>query len=115
MASQIDKAPPIYQVGNKVWLDATNLKTSHLATKLAPKHYGPFSITKVLGPVTFALALLPTWKIHSVFHASYLSPFHTTVTNGPIRVPPLSDLINNEEQWEVDSIIDSHRFHNQVQ
>ncbi|TFY76889.1 hypothetical protein EWM64_g7121, partial [Hericium alpestre] len=57
MASRIDKAPPIYQVGDKVWLDATNLKTSHLTTKLAPKRYGPFSITKVLGPVTFALAL----------------------------------------------------------
>ncbi|TFY73182.1 hypothetical protein EWM64_g10830, partial [Hericium alpestre] len=51
MASQIDKAPLTYQVGDKVWLDATNLKTSHLATKLASKRYGPFSIMQILSPV----------------------------------------------------------------
>jgi len=31
-----------YQKGQKVWLEGTNLHTTHLMTKLCPKHYGPF-------------------------------------------------------------------------
>ena len=115
MADRITNAPPHYKENDKVWLDATNLRTSHPASKLAPKRYGPFKVTSVLGPVTFALALPPTWKIHPVFHASYLSPYRTTEANGPTPPPPLPDLVNNEEQWEVDKIVDSHRYRNQLQ
>ena len=31
-----------YQKGQKVWLEATNLKTMHPMAKLAPRRYGPF-------------------------------------------------------------------------
>jgi hypothetical protein len=34
-----------YCVGDKVWLDAKNLNTSHPSAKLGPKQYGPFLVT----------------------------------------------------------------------
>ena len=43
--------------------------------KIAPKQEGPFGIEEVLGPVTYQLKILTTWKIHKVFHATLLRPY----------------------------------------
>ncbi len=37
-----------FKEGNQVWLEGRNIHTSHPTTKLAPKQYGPFPITKIL-------------------------------------------------------------------
>ncbi|KAF8636973.1 hypothetical protein AX16_010921 [Volvariella volvacea WC 439] len=73
--------------------------------KLAPKREGPFKITKVLGPVTFQLELPEQWKIHNVFHASLLTPYKENNIHGPNFLMPPSDIINDEEEWEVENII----------
>ena len=57
--------------GDKVWLDSRNLQTLY-HKKMAPKREGPFEIMEVIGPVTYWLKLLTTWKVHNVFHASLL-------------------------------------------
>ena len=44
-----------YETGQKVWLNAKNLKTSHPFTKLVPKRYGPFEIIKKLSDVAYQL------------------------------------------------------------
>jgi hypothetical protein len=46
-----------YQEQDQVWLEATNLKTTHSTAKLAPKQYGPFTITKRVSEVVFQLEL----------------------------------------------------------
>ena len=48
--------------GQKVWLEGTNLKLTHPTTKLAPRHYGPFVISRVLSPVVYQLTVPPQWK-----------------------------------------------------
>ena len=60
-----------FKKGDKVWLDSRNLKTTY-HKKMKPKREGPFSITEVLGPVTYRLCLPPSWRIHDVFHATLL-------------------------------------------
>jgi hypothetical protein len=40
-----------YTEGEKVWLEGTNLKATHLSSKLAPQCYGPFTIIKVISPI----------------------------------------------------------------
>jgi hypothetical protein len=67
-----------YQEQDRVWLEATNLKTTHPTTKLAPKRYGPFTITKKVLDVVFQLELPHQWKVHNVFHASLLTPYVET-------------------------------------
>ena len=57
-----------YALGQRVWLEATNLKTTHPTAKLRAKQYGPFMITRAISHVTYQLDLPPQWKIHNVFH-----------------------------------------------
>jgi hypothetical protein len=49
----------------------TSLKAEHYQ-KLAPKFYGPYTILKCVGQVTYQLALPINSKIHIVFHVSCL-------------------------------------------
>ena len=74
---------PKYKIGDQVWLEATHLKLRHQSTKLAPKHYGPFIITKEISPVAYQIKLPASWGIHDVFHASLLSPYRETAAFGP--------------------------------
>jgi hypothetical protein len=42
-----------FRKGEKVWLEAKNLRLPHLSKKIAPKRTGPFKIAEVLTPVTY--------------------------------------------------------------
>ena len=99
---------PRHQVGDQVWLEATHLKLPHQASKLGPKRYGPFRITKVISPIVYQLALPVAWKIHDTFHASLLSPYHENETHGPNFSRPPPDIIDGEEEQEIERIL-SHR------
>jgi hypothetical protein len=72
-----------YKLGEQVWLEATHLKIRHQKTKLKPKRYGPFKIIKEISPVVYQLKLPVAWRIHNVFHASLLLPYHETTTHSP--------------------------------
>jgi hypothetical protein len=97
-----------WKVGNKVWLEATNLRIPYPSRKLAPKRHGPFEIAQVLSPLVYRLRLPPTWKIHDVFHAHLLSSYRQTDAHGPSFLKPPPDVIDNEEEYEVDHIV-SHK------
>jgi hypothetical protein len=46
-----------YSQGQCVWLEGKNLPISHGTIKLSPKHYGPFTIMKLVSPVASQLDL----------------------------------------------------------
>jgi len=102
-------------VGDRVWLDAKNLTTTHPTTKLAPKHYGPFLVTAAISHTSYHLKLPPQWKIHNVFHASLLTPYKETPEHGPNFPEPSLELINGELEWEVEQIMNTRRRCNQLQ
>ena len=91
--------------GDKVWLEARNLKCLIINPKFAPKREGPFTITKVLSPIVYQLRLPKTWKVHPVFHASLLSPYRENEVHGKNLPAPPPDLINGEEEYEIEKII----------
>ena len=99
-----------YQTGDQVWLEGRNLQIDRPSVKLAPKRYGPFKIGKVLLPITYQLELPPQWKIHDIFHADLLTPYHETKLHGPNFMKPPPDLINGEEEYEVEEILQSRKF-----
>ncbi len=104
-----------YCVGDKVWLDAKNLTTTHPTAKLAPKRYGPFLITAAISHTSYHLKLPPQWKIHNVFHASLLTPYKETPEHSPNFPEPSPELIDGEPEWEVEQIIDTRCRRNQLQ
>jgi Chromo (CHRromatin Organisation MOdifier) domain len=99
-----------HAVGSKVWLEGANLKLTHPKAKLDAKRYGPFMVTKAISPVVFQLALPPEWRIHDVFHASLLTPYKETEEHGENFTQPPPELIEGQEEYEVEQIIDSRRW-----
>ena len=99
-----------YKTGDLVWLEGHNLRIDWPSVKLAPKRYGLFKIGKALSPITYQLELPPQWKIHDVFHADLLTPYHETKLHGPNFTKPPPDLINGEEEYEVKEILQSRKF-----
>jgi Chromo (CHRromatin Organisation MOdifier) domain len=99
-----------FTMGQKVWLEGTNLKTSHPTKKFAPKRYGPFSIIDVISPVVYRLTLPPSWKIHNVFHMSLLTPYKEMEEHGPnfAKLPP--ELIEEQEEYEVEQVLASRLY-----
>ena len=98
-----------YQAGDQVWLEGHNLRIDRPSAKLAPKRHGPFKIKKVLSPITYQLELPPQWKIHDVFHADLLTPYCETELHGPNFTKPPPDLIDGEEEYEIEEILQSRR------
>ena len=98
-----------YKTGDQVWLEGRNLRIDRPSVKLAPKRYGPFKIRKVLSPVTYQLILPPQWKIHDVFHADLLTPYHETELHRPNFTRPPPDLIDGEEEYEIEEILQSRK------
>ena len=98
-----------FMQGQNVWLEGTNLKLTHPTAKLAPQCYGPFPVAHVLSPMVYQLTLPPQWKqkrIHDVFHASLLTPYHETIAHGPNFPAPPPDIIEGEKEYEVERILD---------
>jgi hypothetical protein len=58
-------------------------------------------------PVVFCLELLDHWTIHNVFHGSLLSPYYETTEHGANFVHPPPELIEGEEEYKVDRIMNS--------
>ena len=95
-------------IGDKVWLEARNLKRNIVNLKFTTKREGPFKITKVLSSLSYQLEIPKSWKIHPVFHASLLTPYKENDIHGPNYLKPPPDLIDGEEEYEVEWIL-KHR------
>ena len=101
--------PDQFKVGTKVWLEGSNRALPYQMRKLAPRHHGPFTITKQISPVTYELQLPPAWTIHDVFHASLLTPYRVTEQKGTNYLRPPLELIDGEEEFEVENVL-GHRY-----
>ena len=98
-----------FKVGDEVLLSAKNINTPvdrHRPTqKLVPKFIGPYRIAKVISPTAYKLELPPSFKIHPVFHVSLLKQYNRQ-NNYPIPQPPPPEIINGQQEWEVEEILD---------
>ena len=59
-----------------------------------------------LSPTVYGVKILQQWKIHNVFHANLIMPYKETTINGPKYSQPPPDLIDGEEEFEVEQILD---------
>ena len=95
-----------YQKDDQVWIEGTNLKTLYPSAKLAPKRYGPFKILKRLSPAVYEIKIPHHWKVHNVFHANLITPYKEMAIHGPNYSRPPPDLVDREEEFEVEQILD---------
>lgn len=94
-----------FRVGEKVWLEGTNLKIMYPTQKITLKREGPFKVIEKVSRLAYKLQLPSCWKIHDVFHAHYLSLYTETEEYGQMfpQLPP--ELMEGEEEYEVKVIL----------
>ena len=94
-----------YQKDDQVWIEGMHLKTLYPLAKLALKCYGPFEVLKKLSPAVYKIRILRQWKVHNMFHANLITPYKETVIHGPNYSRPPPDLVDGEEEFEVEQIL----------
>jgi hypothetical protein len=75
-------------VGDKVWLHFHKERLTGDHRNIIPLHYGPYTITKVVGDNDFELNIPPFLWLHPVFNVDLLRPYF----------PPLLDISEIAEQ-----------------
>jgi hypothetical protein len=99
-----------YNEGDLVWVEGTNLKTIYPTAKLGPKRHGPFKVLKQLSEAVYQVEIPRQWKIHNVFHANLITPYKETELHGPNFTRPPPDLVDGEEEYEVEKVIDKKKM-----
>ena len=97
---------PKFQVGDRVWLEATNIQVTR-TRKLANRRLGPFRIIRVISEVNYELELPRTMHVHPVFHVGLLTPFTPDTIEGRVQPPPPPVIVDGDEEFEVESILDA--------
>jgi hypothetical protein len=98
---------PGFEVGDKVWLEATNIRMTR-SRKLASRQLGPFTVIEKLGELTYRLDLPPSMaKIHNTFHIGLLSPLVPDEIPGRTQPAPPPIIVDGDEEYEVDKILAS--------
>jgi len=100
---------PVFKPGDKVFLDASDIRTTRPSQKLSHRQLGPFVVEQQIRPMAYRLRLSHWMKqLHPVFNIVKLTP----VPDDPIagwktEGHPLPIVINGELEWEVEEILDS--------
>jgi hypothetical protein len=101
---------PKYKDRDLVWLEGRNLCINQPTAKLAPRRHGPFKVIQVMSAINYRLELPMQWSIHPVFHTDLLTPYKETIVHGPNFTRPAPELIDGEEEYSVEKILDSQCF-----
>jgi hypothetical protein len=119
-ADQRRKNPPDFKVGNRVWLQTTNLTTKRMNKSLDFKRIGPFAILESLPNDNFKLELpIEMSGMHDVFHVNLLELYvdNTIAGRKTEPPPPISVKVDDVEydEYEVDFIVDSRCHRDKIQ
>jgi hypothetical protein len=98
---------PAFQPGDMVWIDGRFWRTERPSRKLENKHHGPYEVIQAIGTHAYELNLPDTIRKHRVFPVSLLHLAAKDPLPGQKRVPPLPVIVNDEEEWQVEEILDS--------
>ena len=104
MKEQISSKFTPWKVGDKIWLETTNLHMNR-PKKLQMKWTSPFEVGEVISCTAFCLCIPSRWKIHPVFHTSLLLTYKETSEHGLnfLQSPP--DHVDSKEEYEVEVVL----------
>jgi len=103
---------PVFKPGDRIYLDASDIRTTCPSPKLSHRRLGPFKIERQVGLLAYRLKLPHGLRqLHPVFNVVKLSATPDNPIPGrELRalLPPI--VINRELEWEVEEVLDS-RWH----
>ena len=94
-----------------LFLNTENITTAYDATSpassLQARYLRFFTFLKQPSPVSFQVELLPTMRIHDVFHVDRLQPYKSSSEYLSHRSSPLPEpeVIDSETEYEVEAIL----------
>ena len=95
-----------YAVSDLVLLSIKNFKQKRLSKKLSHKFIDSFRIKNKINEQTYRLTLFNTYRIHNIFHVSFLKSYLHRADDQETKVMmQASKLINDIEQWEIKKIM----------
>lgn len=104
------RRPTVYQVRDMVLVKFNPKQFKALGgvhQNLVRKYEGPFKIIAKVGNISYKVELPPHFKIHSIFHASVLKPYHEDKedpSRNQSRRAPITVTASHDR--EIESIID---------
>ncbi len=103
-----------YKIESKMFLNERNIITARLFKKLNDKMLDSFKITDSVD-FFYKLKLLDTMCIHDVFYSELLrSAVNDSLSDQKNEFSKLI-VINNEDEWEIDDILNSWRYQRWLQ
>jgi len=103
---------PVFQPGDQVYLDASDIKMTRLSPKLSHRRLGPFEIEHQVRPLAYQLKLPHGLRqLYPVFNVVKLSAaLDDPIPGRKPRAPLPPIVVNGEPEWEVEEVLDS-RWH----
>src|SRR3979490_1201062 len=100
---------PKYWVGDRVFLDASDICTTCHSRKLGHRYLGPYVIQNQVGKHSYKLQLpLSMSHLHPVFNMVKLIPApEDPIPNRRAKLPPPPELVDGEEHYVVEKVLDS--------
>jgi hypothetical protein len=104
----------VFKPEDRVWLDGSDIATNRPSSKLSHRCLGPFVIEVCVSRGAYHLDLPPHFRrLHPVFPAVKLSIAHPDPIPGRCpALPPPTTLIDGEDKYEVEAILDSRMHYN---
>ena len=98
-----------YQVGDKVYLDVSEIHTTHPSQKHTHHYLSPFMIVQKVRWNMYWLHLPTSMShLHPVFNVINLLPTPSNPTLGQkANPPPPPEIVDGEEHYVVEQILDS--------
>lgn len=103
-----------YEPGSMVSLDGRDIETARPSKKLDDKKLGPFKVIERVGS-TYRLELPATMRVHDVLHAKLLHLAASDPLPGQKVEPSGPIIVEDEDEWEVDDILDSRIRYGKLQ
>ncbi len=103
-----------YKIESKMFLNEQNIVTARSFKKLNDKMLDSFQITESVDSF-YKLKLSKTMRIHDVFHSELLRSAVDDSLSDQKNESSKSIVINDEDEWEIDDILNSRRYRRWLQ
>jgi len=103
-----------YEAESKMFLNERNIVTARSFKKLDDKMLDSFTNLGSVGS-SYKLELSESMRVHDVFHSDLLRPAADDLLPGQKNEPPGSIVVNDEDEWEIDDILNSRRYRRRLQ
>src|SRR5882724_3520346 len=108
---------PLYEVGDRVWLNGHNITTTQPTKKLDHKWLGPYPIKKVISQSAYQFKLPSSFgQTHPVFLVTLLRPYNVDIITEHVQHDPPPPVVKDGvEEYEVEHILDSRLFRGKLE